>query len=280
MHRSFSGAVLCYRRNVGRALHKNNGAGSRHSDSCQYFGCVRSVGSGSRCYGGRNTQMFGEDGFFPWNMHVSLQTAWVGLQQPQYGRCWPIWDRFWNCRLNDVAHKIKYMHDDKVPPVYYDKLYYYCSAWTNEIQVRNYLHLVVSMWVLGLSKKLDLSYNCDVVNLLLKHIDNLSKHIYLNFYAPLNFWRLSFVANRNNGIWSCYKDAEMCISMGPGCQFTFESNIQCKSRLKHRRVINWYFLVLKICRKRSYFMVHSDDSAFESEEDMDEYNERAENFGW
>ena len=170
MHRSFSGAVLCYRRNVGRALHKNNGAGSRHSDSCQYFGCVRSVGSGSRCYGGRNTQMFGEDGFFPWNMHVSLQTAWVGLQQPQFGRCWPIWDRFWNCRLNDRPHNIKYMHDCDVPCEYEDKLQHYCSVWTNEIQLRNYLDLVLSMWVLGLTKKLGLSYNFDVVNLMLKHM--------------------------------------------------------------------------------------------------------------
>jgi len=136
------------------------------------------------------------------------------------------------------------------------------------------------MWVLGLSKKLDLSYNCDVVNLLLKHTDNLWEYIHLNFYAPKNFCTNLFMENRKNGNWSCYKDAEMCISKEQGCQFTFESNIQYKSQLKHRRVINWYFLVLKICRKRSYFMVHSDDSGFESEEDMDEYNERAENFGW
>ena len=138
------------------------------------------------------------------------------------------------------------------------------------------------MWVLGLSKKLDLSYNCDVVNFLLKHIDRLwEQHIHLRFYAPTNFSTMTlFIKNRKNGHWSCYKDAEMCISLGQRCQLTFESNIQYKSQLKHRKVINWYFLVLKICRKNSYFMVHSDDSAFESEEDIEEYNERAENLIW
>jgi hypothetical protein len=225
--------------------------------------------------------MFGGDGYFPWNMHVSLQAAWVGLQQPQFGRCWPIWDRFWNCRLNDEPHCIKYEDDDDVPCAYDDRLQYDCTAWTNEIQLRKYLHLVFSMWVLGLSKKLDLSYNCDVVNFLLNHMDRLWKqNIHLRFYASKNFFTTLFMKNRENGHWSCYKDAEMCISMGHRCQFSFKSNIQYKSQLKHRIVINWYFLVLKICRKRSYFMVHSDDSAFESEEDMDEFNERAENLTW
>lgn len=237
--------------------------------------------------------MFGGDGFYPWNMHVSLQAAWVGLKKPQYGRCWPIWDRFWNCRLNETPHKIKYVHNgtDEAPPRYYDRLYYHCTAWTNEIQVRNYLTLVVSMWVRGLSKNLDLNLDtCDVVDLLLQHMDTneVWEHMHTNFYVDepvrtktrYDRWRFSVMIDRNNGIWSCYKDAEMGICRGTGLEFTFESNIKRKFRSKHRKVINWYFLVLKICRKKSYFMVHSDDSGFEEDEDFEEYEERVENVGW
>lgn len=243
------------------------------------------------------TEMFGEDGSYPWNMHVSLQTAWVGLNHAPYGRRWPIWDRFWNCKLNETPHKIKYMPAgtgrgfDSELYEYYDKLYYHCAAYRNGIQVRLYSQLVISMWVRGLSKNLDLNLDtCDVVDLLIQHMDTneVWEHIHTNFYVdkPLRTtrlydrWRFSVMIDRNDGIWSCYKDAEMCICRETGLQFTFKSNIERKFRSKHRKVINWYFLVLKICRKKSYFMVHSDDSAFESEEDYEEEDERAENFCW
>ena len=250
--------------------------------------------------------MFGEDGFYPWNMHVSLQAAWVGLKEPEYGRRWPIWDRFWNSKLNETPHKIKYMTPGHGPgfdpPRYFDKLYYHRKAFTNEIQVRYYSRLVISMWARGLGKNLDLNLDtCDVVDLLIKHMDTneVWEHIHTTFYVdkphprtskllhPHHIlsvhnqrWRFSVMLDRNDGIWSCYKDAEMGICRGTGLEFTFESNIKRKFRSKHRKVINWYFLVLKICRKRSYFNVHSDDSGFESEETYDEVDERLENWCW